>query len=87
MDRLLKALERMTGRTLDPGPKRKLRQLGILSPDENTQDRVMPLEAPRPAPAPIQPPRPQTDENGAVIRRQKLISQLLRQRPPEENTG
>ena len=73
MDRLLRALEKATGRELDDAPREKLREWGILEQDYEKRDQEM-IKAPK-----KERPVPMPEKNDPqLIKKQRVIAQMLR---------
>lgn len=73
MDRLLRALEKATGRELDDAPREKLKEWGILEQDYEKRDQEM-IKAPK-----KERPVPMPEKNDPqLIKKQRVIAQMLR---------
>jgi hypothetical protein len=75
MDRLLRALEKATGRQLDDAPREKLKEWGVLEQDYEKRDQKIepwpPKQEPRPAPMPEK-------NDPQFIKKQRVIAGMLR---------
>jgi hypothetical protein len=73
MDRLLRALEKATGRELDDAPREKLKEWGVLEQDYEKRDQEM-IKAPK-----KERPVPMPEKNDPqLIKKQRVIAQMLR---------
>lgn len=73
MDRLLRALEKATGRQLNDAPREKLQEWGVLEQDYEKRDQEM-IKAPK-----KERPVPMPEKNDPqLIKKQRVIAQMLR---------